>query len=206
MVGRENPISVRSKRLITDALIELMGEKAFSKISIRDIVERAGLTRQTFYHNFDSKEEVLLHKSDELFDDFFQYLTDNEVSDLEGVICLYFRYWQNNDEFIRMLIDNNLVFLLENRYPQYYDLVQLIYFRGKNFTGTETEYLYAAICGAIVNLLVVWVKTGETMSPKEMSAFVMGLFEGRLYDLYLPKEERRERLRDVTKLKRTISK
>ena len=69
MVGRENPISVRSKRLITDALIELMGEKAFSKISIRDIVERAGLTRQTFYHNFDSKEEVLLHKSDSLFGD-----------------------------------------------------------------------------------------------------------------------------------------
>lgn len=205
MTERENPISVRSKRLITDALVALMEEKPFSKISIRDIVEKAGLTRQTFYHNFESKEEVLTHKSDELFDDFFQFLTDNQVTDLEGVICLYFRYWQDNDEFIKLLIKNNLVFILENRYPQYFDLVQLIYFRGKGFTNTETEYLYAAICGAIINLLVVWVRTGETMTPKEMSSFVMGLFEGRLYNLYLPKEEREERLRDVTKFKKGMS-
>ncbi len=201
MIERENPISVRSKRLITDALISIMEEKPFSKISIRDIVERAGLTRQTFYHNFDSKEEVLVHKSDELFDDFFQFLTDNEVSDLEGVICLYFRYWQDNDEFIKLLIKNNLVFILENRYPQYFELIQLIYFRGKGFTNTETEYLYAAICGAIINLLVVWVKTGELMTPKEMSHFIMGLFEGRLYELYLPKGERQERIKDATKFK-----
>ena len=60
MIERENPISVRSKRLITDALISIMEEKPFSKISIRDIVEKAGLTRQTFYHNFDSKEESKL--------------------------------------------------------------------------------------------------------------------------------------------------
>lgn len=204
MIERENPISVRSKRLITDALISIMEEKPFSKISIRDIVERAGLTRQTFYHNFDSKEEVLFHKSDELFDDFFQFLTDNEVSDLEGVICLYFRYWQDNDEFIKLLIKNNLVFILENRYPQYFDLVQLIYFRGKGFTTTETEYLYAAICGGIINLLIVWVKTGELMTPKEMSHFVMGLFEGRLYDLYLPKEERQERIKDAIKYKNGV--
>lgn len=48
MGDRDNPISVRSKRRITESLLELMHERPFSKISIKDIVERAGLTRQTF--------------------------------------------------------------------------------------------------------------------------------------------------------------
>lgn len=45
MGGRDNPISIRSKRKITDSLLSLMREYPFSKISIKDIVERAGLTR-----------------------------------------------------------------------------------------------------------------------------------------------------------------
>jgi len=72
MLERDNPISVRSKRLITEALLEIMEEVPFAKISIRDIVDKAGLTRQTFYHNFESKEDVLIHKLDDLFDGFFQ--------------------------------------------------------------------------------------------------------------------------------------
>ena len=79
MVDKSNPISVRSKRHITEALLELMETVPFSKISIRDIVEKAGLTRQTFYHNFESKEDVISYKLDELFEGFFQYVIDNKV-------------------------------------------------------------------------------------------------------------------------------
>jgi hypothetical protein len=39
---RPNPISERSRRRITEALISLMHQKPFGKISIKEVVEEAG--------------------------------------------------------------------------------------------------------------------------------------------------------------------
>ncbi len=197
MMKKKNPISARSKRLITEALLSIMEEEPFSKISIRDIVEKAGLTRQTFYHNFDSKEAVVLHKLDELFEEYFQFLVDNRVTKLEDVIWLYFRFWQKNDSFIKILMKNNLVYLLEIRYPEYFKLVQMVYLRDVSLSEHECEYAYAFVCGAIINLLVTWVRSGEIMTPKEMSVFIMDIVDGKLYDTSISKVEAEKRIDNI---------
>lgn len=53
----------QSKRItrecIETALIQLMAKEDFAKISVSDIVKRAGVSRTAFYRNYTSKEEVL---------------------------------------------------------------------------------------------------------------------------------------------------
>ena len=56
---RENPMSVRSKSALAQSLLRMMIDKPFDEISISDITERAGLSRQTFYTNFIKKEDIL---------------------------------------------------------------------------------------------------------------------------------------------------
>ncbi len=51
--------SLRSKRLIREALITLMRSKPFEKITITDIVRTADINRGTFYAHFRDTEEVL---------------------------------------------------------------------------------------------------------------------------------------------------
>ena len=59
----ENPMSIRSKNALSSSLLKLMMYKHFTDISISDITERAGLSRQTFYTNFEKKEDIFLaHK------------------------------------------------------------------------------------------------------------------------------------------------
>jgi len=50
--------AVRSKRLIIDALRELVLEKNYEDISISDIVNRADIGRATFYAHFENKDEL----------------------------------------------------------------------------------------------------------------------------------------------------
>jgi AcrR family transcriptional regulator len=38
----------------------LMDEKPYDKITVSDIVEKAGIARQTFYRNFNDKDDVIL--------------------------------------------------------------------------------------------------------------------------------------------------
>ena len=194
MSERVNPISLRSKRLIVESLMSIMEEKPFSKIAIRDIVEKAGLTRQTFYHNFKSKEEALMYKLDELFDGFFKIVVDNNVITCEDIIYLYFRYWQTNENFLKLLIKNNLVYILNLKYPEYFKIVQLIYLKDKGISDVEGEYVFAFITGAVIDLLVTWMNDGQVTTPREMSKFVMKILEGTFYDLHVSKAEKQSRI------------
>lgn len=51
--------SIRSKALIKEALLSLMIEKPFEKISISDIVRRADINRGTFYAHYSNTSDVL---------------------------------------------------------------------------------------------------------------------------------------------------
>lgn len=49
----------RTKRRLKEALLALMEERGYERITIRDITERADVGRSTFYSHFDSKEALL---------------------------------------------------------------------------------------------------------------------------------------------------
>jgi AcrR family transcriptional regulator len=47
------------KECITTALLKMLKERDFSDITITDLVKRAGVSRISFYRNYESKEDVL---------------------------------------------------------------------------------------------------------------------------------------------------
>lgn len=51
----------RTLQLIQDAMIGLMGEQGFERMTVRDITERAMINRATFYLHYEDKYD-LLHK------------------------------------------------------------------------------------------------------------------------------------------------
>lgn len=50
-----------SKHYIIQALFKLMSENKYEKISIIDIVQKAGVGRATFYRHFKNKEDVITY-------------------------------------------------------------------------------------------------------------------------------------------------
>jgi AcrR family transcriptional regulator len=50
---------VRTKRLIRDALTELMEEKGFEGLTVRDLTEKADINRGTFYLHYQDKYDLL---------------------------------------------------------------------------------------------------------------------------------------------------
>ena len=62
MVQKSNPNNrqvQRTKSWIFEALMILMDEKPYDKITVSDIVEKAGVARQTFYRNYNDKNEII---------------------------------------------------------------------------------------------------------------------------------------------------
>ena len=49
----------RSRELILEALFALMTERGYERLTIQNLIDRAGVGRATFYAHFQSKEELL---------------------------------------------------------------------------------------------------------------------------------------------------
>lgn len=65
MAKAEYRSAQRSRRLINDALAELIKEKPLDKITVTDVVKRADLNRGTFYAHYTDIQDVLNRQVDE---------------------------------------------------------------------------------------------------------------------------------------------
>jgi AcrR family transcriptional regulator len=58
----------QTRRLLVEAALDLFAEKGFSRASMQEVVQRAGLTKGAFYHHFATKDDVLHLIHDEFID------------------------------------------------------------------------------------------------------------------------------------------
>ena len=58
-IGKEDGRIIRSKRDLANALAELLQEKNYDEIGIKDITDKARVSKNTFYNNFNDKNELL---------------------------------------------------------------------------------------------------------------------------------------------------
>ena len=63
----------KTRKLLQDALIELVAEKSYESASIREILERANVGRSTFYAHFQDKDQLLHSILDRLNELFVQH-------------------------------------------------------------------------------------------------------------------------------------
>lgn len=72
MVGKAKDRRVqRTRKLLLDALMDLILEKGYESITVQDIIDRANVGRSTFYAHFPDKQQLLLSAVEEhefLFD------------------------------------------------------------------------------------------------------------------------------------------
>ena len=160
----------RTQRLLKESLAELMSEKSFNNITIKDITEKADLNRGTFYLHYTDTYGLLKAMEDDMLKDF-QEMIDNYLhmgppTDLMPVLSPVIHYLvENRDICINLfensassdfqlnfknLIHRNALVLAEQIYPAC---------RSDSF-----DYFFEfAICGAI-GIIRKWLASdmGET--------------------------------------------
>jgi hypothetical protein len=59
MAGIDRRIQ-KTKKILSEALIALILEKGYEKVTIQDIIDKANVGRSTFYSHYESKDQLLL--------------------------------------------------------------------------------------------------------------------------------------------------
>lgn len=79
---------VKTRRIIREALLELMSERELAKISISELCVRAGINRKTFYRHYREVGDVVTELENDILSEFAEVFRSHNSSifDLGAVI------------------------------------------------------------------------------------------------------------------------
>lgn len=181
----------RSKRALSDALIELMEERSFDGFSVNDLCERADLNRGTFYNHFRDKDDLLAQLEAEVMDDLdrlqaqMQNLTVRELLGYRArkkplpLLVELFDYLREQGAFLHAALGpgGDVGFGPRLRDSVCINLVQsILHERYRNDPSPFVGYYVAFFASAYLGVITRWIETGMQESSEEMALIAMRLF------------------------------
>jgi AcrR family transcriptional regulator len=161
---------VRRRDMLGDALVELMVEKPFDEITVQDVLDRAKVSRSTFYSHYRDKDDLFLSDVEEFWIMIGTILTrQREQSMRVAPVRELFAHIAEVRDFYASLVASGKIY-------DVLDLGQGVFARSIQQRMmeilTEPQPHAAAIAvahaGALFAMLRWWVDRGMTPSPEEM--------------------------------------
>jgi AcrR family transcriptional regulator len=90
----------------------LMDEKPYDTITISDITKRAGIARQTFYRNYDNKDDVIFEHLTHILDPDLLKIEKEKGRENNIMISFNYIYMVNNQVVLKKILSNTAI---ENR-------------------------------------------------------------------------------------------
>lgn len=166
-----NKQSQRSKKWIIDALYQLMATKPYNSITIKELTEKAGVSRLTFYRNFDTKEDILKAYYRINFSQYMKKLDETGVSSIKGALTTCFDYWKNAENHIQLILDNHLEYFLYEPFESYLSTLLQKYHIGTNLKENQIQFLI----GGLYFSMLHWVSNDTNMSSEDMATSILEL-------------------------------
>ncbi|CAJ1188126.1 TetR/AcrR family transcriptional regulator [Companilactobacillus nantensis] len=153
----------QTKQDLVIALIQLMNNKPLTKISVGDVVMRAGYARRTFYRHFSTLDDVLEQKIDELTLNLYQYHNQSPSQSFEETVQIFFLFWKQHQNFLLQLADNDRLYLLEESWSN-----NLVSSQLSNISMADADYFQQFALGGMFAMLRHWIQQGANESPQAM--------------------------------------
>ncbi|MDR0290120.1 MAG: TetR/AcrR family transcriptional regulator [Treponema sp.] len=166
-----------TRMVLRDSLAALMKEKSILRISIKDICERADVSRSTFYAHYKDQYDLLRQIQEETIENFEKFLEkyNNDVSK-SGIIRMLeemLRYIADNGESIQSLLSENGDINFQKRIFGYTRQKQVLKYLAGEFDGRTQGYASIFVVNGSIGLIQQWLKNGMDVPVGEMAKLLV---------------------------------
>ncbi len=185
----------RTRRLIQDALIELILEKGYEAVTIQDILDRADVGRSTFYAHYTDKDDLLRSRFETLlnaFDEHVQSIVDlnsglpTSAAASANLPLMILKYVEHEHLLFKALLGKNggtsHVTFLQNHLLKFTRIILQTITRAK-LSSQQLEIVAQYMTNSYLSLLVWWVDNDKPCSVEELYTLLIRLIEPGLKDV-----------------------
>lgn len=180
------PLSIEQKKLSTKdqlarSLYQLTEQQDFGKITIYQILERAGVSRRTFYRYFSSKDDLMDYCLTCFVDEYYQEkknFFNAKRSQEVFLVTLDFMYKKRL--FLRSLIKSGHYDLFASKFNDNSIIIYKTFGLPWNLSGElntrDLDYVSKGLIGAYLNILKFWLVKDEPEEPAIIAKDIELLF------------------------------
>src|SRR5262245_44384316 len=163
----------RTRDALGDALVALMQEKAFETITVQEVLDRAHVSRSTFYTHYSDKDDLLMSDAEEFFEALSMALSEQaDISDRVFPVKEFFKHLADVQPFYKALVKSG-------RFQENMELARGHFARGierrlselprgKSIPPSERSAIAFTHAGALLSLLTWWLDRGMREPPEQM--------------------------------------
>lgn len=187
--------TIRTKKMIRNALSELIEEKGFNNISITDLTKRADINRGTFYLHYIDKYDLLEQIENEIIQEFqkrakaenFENISKIEsINNIEAMskpipfTIKIFECIKENSVIIKAIMGPNGDPKFHNKikeliHTNVFEKNLIKSFNKENMLVPE-EYFISYVISAHVGVIQQWLQSGMEKTPEEMALILFKMF------------------------------
>lgn len=159
---------------IFTALMILMEKKRFSEIKITEIVNKAGVSRMSYYRNYDSKEDIINTYLDEMLNEYMEIISNYDKYDRYHRKYLFIACFKNNERLIKNLVHSGLTPLILERINKFVDKVIALPPNEKSHLPEADQQNMRFAVGGLFNVMIEWFNDGMSENIEELAARLSG--------------------------------
>lgn len=176
-----NPKALQSMRRIEDALVKLMRETPYESVSVTAICKEAGISRPTFYKNFNDKDEVVTSIFKQIFERAKESYRSEGALEISDAVKMFVAQFENKEAFVRMLSNGKLFSLFQACLLESLSN-ETSAVANETWTKERLAYLHAFYSGGLACLLLHWSGQEDPVSIGELENLAAGLVDGSVYE------------------------
>src|SRR5215216_2221218 len=163
----------RTRDALGDALVALMQEKPFETITVQDVLDRAHVSRSTFYSHYSDKDDLLMSDAEEFFESISMALSvSGDKSDRVFPVKEFFVHLSDVQPFFKALVKSG-------KFQENMELARGHFARGierrlselpqgRAIPANQLQAIAFTHAGALLSLLTWWLDRGMRELPAEM--------------------------------------
>lgn len=165
------------KEKIVTALFEIMQIKKYKDIKVTDIVKQANVSRESYYRNFNSKEDIIVQFLENVKEEMLIEESNSKdilkeellLNSFEKSFCIIKKY----DKEILLIYQELPSHFLQELFNEYIES-----FIGDMSNNSIERYKLYFIAGAGLNIVIKWIENGEKEKPIDMAKICVMFMKG----------------------------
>lgn len=169
------------------AFLELLAKKDFAYITVKEICEKAGVNRSTFYLHYETVSDLLVESIRYMNDHFLSYMqADPEAFVVKLRSCSqeelylvtpqyltpYLNYVRDNRRLFRTAIENTAVLHLEDSYDRMFRHVFTPILERLHVAAEDRRYLMTFYMNGLMAIIAEWLRSDCTDSLEHVTAII----------------------------------
>lgn len=175
-----------TKSTIGKSLHKLLQTKPLDEITVKEIVEDCGISRQTFYYHFQDIYGVVEWRFQQVSQELLERIVDTEDEKTQKIQVVMNLMLENKDLLINIYraLDRSYLnhYLTRWTKPILYGIIQE---RAKNYRieSDALDFIVDIYVFGLVNILLNWLDRGLVRGPVQKMEYFDQLMEGGLDDM-----------------------